>query len=383
MCFNATSRRRLESAAPGDPMKLSPLLAVLATGTLLAQRPPLPGIPVMPVTDHPALAAQPLMQPKPTNKPSTPPAPPEGATPEPTPIDPDTFGPQIAGKGLADAIANALALPWHTKLATAQAEAATTGKPILWLQALGTLDGRASSALQSLRGTTFGNAHVLAELREHFVVGRADLERAPHVGLSLGYEADQTAMGTTNGAGGRNVQILVLAADGTLVHALPGYWHALDLLPELDLARQLHSLYGSTAHTREQKEAMARVLQKGFARNAHSGLQNRTRWRDVDAAIERERGRAEPRDTCQVDAKGKPVVDAKGILQLKPLLQVVHERLAARPFVALASFDMEAFVDYGTPLHDDNAAVEAGQPFPGAVQNQQRRERERKAGKKP
>ena len=45
--------------------------------------------------------------------------------------------------------------------------------------------------------------------------------------------------------------------------------------------------------------------------------------------------------------------------------------------------DMEAFVDYGTPLHDDNAAVESGQPFPGAVQNQLRRERERKAAKKP
>lgn len=363
-------------------MKLPTLLAVLATGTLLAQRPPLPGIPVMPVTDHPALAAQPLMQPKP-DKPGHPPAPPSGDTPAPAPIDPDTTGPQLTGKDLADAVGKALALPWHTKLATAQAEAATTGKPILWLQALGTLDGRASSALQSLRGTTLGNDLVVAALREHFVVGRADLERVPHVGLSLGYDPDQTAMGTTNGAGGRNVQILVLAADGTLVHALPGYWHALDLMPELDLARQLHGLYGSATHTREQKEVMARVLQKGFARNAHSGTTNRTRWRDVDAATERERARSELRDTLQLDARGKPVVDAKGILQLKPLLQVVHERLAARPFVAFASFDMEAFVDYGTPLHDDNAAVDSGLSFPGAVQNQLRRERERRAAKKP
>lgn len=122
-------------------MKLSPLLAVLATGTLLAQRPPLPGIPITPVTDHPALAAQPLMQPKPEPKPADPPAPTPGAKPAPAPIDPDTTGPQLTGKDLADAVGKALALPWHTKLATAQAEAATTGKPILWLQALGTLDG--------------------------------------------------------------------------------------------------------------------------------------------------------------------------------------------------------------------------------------------------
>jgi hypothetical protein len=32
-------------------------------------------------------------------------------------------------------------LQWHEKLSDAKAESAATGKPILWVQALGELDG--------------------------------------------------------------------------------------------------------------------------------------------------------------------------------------------------------------------------------------------------
>src|SRR5688500_13686309 len=80
-------------------------------------------------------------------------------------------------------------------------------------------------------------------LRERFVVGARNIERDGHVGTSHGYSCDQAAVGTTNGAGGRNVQLLFLASDETVVHALPGFWHAQDLLPELRLALELHQLY--------------------------------------------------------------------------------------------------------------------------------------------
>jgi hypothetical protein len=59
----------------------------------------------------------------------------------PMPRDPATEGPQRTGKQLAHAIAAVTALPWHSELDAARVESAATGRPILWLQALGELDG--------------------------------------------------------------------------------------------------------------------------------------------------------------------------------------------------------------------------------------------------
>jgi hypothetical protein len=63
------------------------------------------------------------------------------AVPAPQVIDPATVGPQLAGKDLKKAIKKVTALQWHEKLSDAKAESAATGKPILWVQALGELDG--------------------------------------------------------------------------------------------------------------------------------------------------------------------------------------------------------------------------------------------------
>lgn len=362
------------------PLSSCLCLAVLATAAV-AQRAPLPGIPMTPPpVNHPALGNQPLFQPPKSAddgagagggaaKPAVKPA------PAPAPADPDSDGVKLTGKDLASAIAKVTALPWQKSLAAAQAQAAASGKPILWLQGLGALDGDACSALQSLRGLTLCNDLVLAELRDQFVLGYGDLERAPHVGLSGGYRRDQSVLGATNGAGGRNVQLFCLAADGTVVHALPGFWHAIDLLPELQLARQLHDLWLGADHTLAQKVAMAQTLHRGYVKKLGAGTMLRSRWRAEDLSAEQARGPA--RDTIARDEKGQPVKGAGGFV-LVPTVQVVHERLAAKPFVKFGDFDVEAFVDYGVPLHDPNAAVEKGRTFSGAVANQQRRERGKK-----
>ena len=79
---------------------------------------------------------------------------------------------------------------------------------------------------------TLPNEEVFELLRDHFVLGARNIEKDEHVGLSHGYKCTQSAVGTTNGAGARNVQLLMLAADGTVLHALPGYWHPDDLKRE-------------------------------------------------------------------------------------------------------------------------------------------------------
>jgi hypothetical protein len=64
------------------------------------------------------------------------------ATRPPVP-PPETHGVKVAGKDLKRAVKQVAALRWHDDLTDARAESAATGKPILWLQALGDLEGPA------------------------------------------------------------------------------------------------------------------------------------------------------------------------------------------------------------------------------------------------
>jgi len=355
------------------------VLGSLVVG-LVGQGPP-PGLPVTPPPfDHPGLWAQPLYErPGKGGGGSGPAAP--GARQPAAPVDPELVGPQVAGKELQTATAKVMTLTWHRSLPAVLAAATAAGKPVFWLQGLGELDGLASSTLQSMRGVTLANDVVFARLRDQFVLGYANIERQPHVGVSLGYEPDQTAMGATNGSGGRNLQLAVLAADGTVLLALPGFWHALDLLSSLDLAAELHRLYASGEYTHEQKLAMARSKHETFVRRIGAGMSARSVWQETDAVAERNRSSRGMRDTFVRDPKGGPLLDAGGNVELRPLLQVLHERFGALRFTAIAAMPWEALVDYGHPHFDANAAVERGRTFSAAMANHQRRERERKAGK--
>ncbi len=65
---------------------------------------------------------------------------------------------------------------------------------------------------------TLPDEDVIGFLESHFILGHKNIQKEEHVGMSRGYKSTQQAVGTTNGAGGRNVQFLVLAADGTVLH---------------------------------------------------------------------------------------------------------------------------------------------------------------------
>jgi hypothetical protein len=222
--------------------------------------------------------------------------------------------------------------------------------------------------LQSLRGVTLPNEEVMQLLNERFVVGSRNIERDAHVGLSHGYRPDQSAVGTTNGAGGRNVQLLVLAHDQTVVHALPGFWHADDLIAELRLALELHRLYLDDELPGEQKRTMLATLHRAHLRRHGDVAAKRGAWQDFDVAHELARAEREPRDTVLTGPDGRPTV--------KPIPQLVHERLLARPFLPLADFRMEDFVDYGRPWYDNNQGVDReGKRFARAEHANEDRER--------
>ncbi|HEX5054216.1 MAG TPA: hypothetical protein VFZ65_20730 [Planctomycetota bacterium] len=229
---------------------------------------------------------------------------------------------------------------------------------------------------------TLPNEDVMDLLADRFVVGFHNIEKASHVGLSHGYKPQQTAVGTTNGAGGRNVQIVVLAADETVLHVLPGFWNAEDLIPELQLALEIHRLYSDETKSPEAKQAMLAVLHRAQVRRYDDAALARSEWQDFDRAAEIQRSRDEARDTVLVDDSGQPVADAPGMLRLKSIPQIVHERLVERSFRKLADFGMETFVDYGRAYYDNNMGLDKGRSFPRAEHANQKREREQEKAEK-
>jgi hypothetical protein len=214
-------------------------------------------------------------------------------------------------------------------------------------------------------------------LSDAFVVGWRNIEREPWCGLSHGYSSRQTALGTTNGAGGRNLQLFVLAPDLTVLHALAGFWHPTDLREELHLAQRLFALYRDETRPREEKLRMARAFHDHAIQHASPEKIARSDWQDFDRRQESWRAQEEPRDTVRY-VNGKPAVDAEGRIALKPLFTLQHERLKSQLFQPYARFDVERFVDYGLKHYDNNRGFDrSAKNF--AARERLERERERKA----
>lgn len=220
---------------------------------------------------------------------------------------------------------------------------------------------------------TLPNEEVFELLRDHFVLGARNIEKDEHVGLSHGYKCTQSAVGTTNGAGARNVQLLMLAADGTVLHALPGYWHPDDLRRELKFALRLHLLNDRQDLSAAQKSKMLATMHRAFLRNLPAETLARSRWQGFDEQAERMRLADGKRDTFVYEYGDKTTI--------KPTVQVVHERLMSRPFQKLADFDMESFVDYGRAFYDNNRG-DKGRDFKKAeLANKKRVKEQEKAAR--
>ena len=218
-------------------------------------------------------------------------------------------------------------------------------------------------------------------LKEHFVVGWKNIHREDYVGSSHGYTCENAAVGTTNGAGPRNMQMYVLAADSTVLHCLPGFWHPEDLAHELRFAQAIHRLH-KDKRSMKSKRKMYQRLHESAVRNQPPGMAARSGWQGFDALNEKNRLtklKTGTRDTFYYK-DGKPT-------KLKPTSVVLHERMAKRPFLSFRKFDTENFVDYGRPYYDNNAAVEGtGVAFGGkgymATQQRMAQRRKDRAAKK-
>ena len=154
------------------------------------------------------------------------------------------------------------------------------------------------------------------------------------------------------------MQLFVLSPDLVVVHALPGFWHPEDLANELRFSKVMLRLWNDKSRSREQKDKMFAKLQLAEINNQSKLTTARSSWQSFDAQNEFNRMRTRARDTVIVTEAGKIKKSPNGMLALKPLNVLAHERMSRRPFVPYKDFDIASFVDYGRKFYDNNIGID-------------------------
>jgi hypothetical protein len=209
---------------------------------------------------------------------------------------------------------------------------------------------------------------VFSLLQRDFVVGVKDITNEPYAGTSGSHGIDQKVAKTTNGAGPHNIQMFMIAPDGTVLHALTGYWEPHDLAREILFAEQLNAIWSDKAIGVDAKKAKFRKLQIAHIHEHPAGEAKRSRMQTFDAAYEAKH-RLNTSDTIR-DAS---LINPQGHINMeafKTCDEIVHERMAQRPFVPFDRFDIAAFVDYGRPRYDkdENMRDTSGKKITSAFQ---------------
>lgn len=211
-------------------------------------------------------------------------------------------------------------------------------------------------------------------LKDNYVCGVKDITGEKYAGVSGSHLPSGKAAMTTNGAGPHNLQIFMLAPDGTVLHCLPGFWHAQDLARELDLAEALYQVWIDPRYTRSQKDALFRKMQIEHIAHHPPQMTRRSRMQGFDQKFEAKH-RLASSDTIRNPELAKAVL-AKGAKPqpgaFKTTDEIMHERMARRPFLPYNQFDVVAFSDYGRPFYNKNEDQrdESGEVIPELAKSQ-------------
>ncbi len=194
---------------------------------------------------------------------------------------------------------------------------------------------------------------VINYLKSNYVCGTRDITGEPYAGISGRHEINGNAVNTTNGAGPHNIQMFVLAADGTVLHCLPGYWASQDLIEELQFAQQLNSVWQSNTSI-ENKRRLFTSMQLAHINKHSPAMVARSQMQSFDQKYEA-RTRLGTSDTILDQALAAQSLEMGGKMArgaFKTTDVIMHERMAKRPFLPYQQFDVMAFSDYGKPKYD-------------------------------
>ena len=185
-----------------------------------------------------------------------------------------------------------------------------------------------------------------SELKSDFACGTRDITGVPWSGFSGIHPIEGGAVYTTNGAGPHNIQMFILAQDGTVLTCLPGYWNSQDLALEIDLAKKLDAVWTDKSLTRSQKDAKFRELHLGHIDDHPFAMTHRSQMQGFDKKFE-QKERLASSDTILSSTGGK-----NGMPLFKTTDVLFHERIALQPFRKYEEFDVVAFTDYGRAKYD-------------------------------
>ena len=181
---------------------------------------------------------------------------------------------------------------------------------------------------------------IRTRLKEKFICGWRNINGVEKfAGKSHSHPVCSTAVHTTNGAGGRNVQMIIISPDRDVLHVLPGYWNPDALRHELDFTLELAEIAAGEGTVGEKNDAfllahMNHAAQHNDMMAKDSKLQAFDKQKESVTAGSDFRGQGGRRTVTRT-------VD-----------QVMHERMARRPFLKIDEFDLSSVVDYGTQFYD-------------------------------
>lgn len=179
----------------------------------------------------------------------------------------------------------------------------------------------------------------MTRLQNDFVCGWRNIDGAEeYAGKSNAHDPSFPAVKTTNGAGAHNIQMLIISPEGKVVHCLPGYWSPSALEHELEFALELTKLLAKPGPANERNDAfMLKHLEHAYEHDFR--ITKNSKLQGFDEFRERAKeGSDFARHECNTS--------------LKTVDQVIHERMAALPFLDLEDFDIAGFVAIGQKHYD-------------------------------
>ena len=183
---------------------------------------------------------------------------------------------------------------------------------------------------------TLSNDKVINQINTAFVSGWQNIKgKKSYAGVSNTHMPSYAAKNINTCSGGRNIQMYFMTPDGRVVHCLPGYWNAADFYTQAGFAVKLGNLaFNKSISNADRNEKFLDMhLQKAHGHNY--GLVEGAKLQGFDVKY--------VKNNTNDFTRG-----SKGFVQgVKLVDQVVHERMAARPFLPFEKFDAREFTKLG------------------------------------
>ncbi len=186
-----------------------------------------------------------------------------------------------------------------------------------------------------MRAVTLSDRQVNSFLRRNFVCGWKNIAGAPYAGTSNSHLPSYSAKRVSNCSGHHNIQMFFMTKDAKVVHCLPGFWDARNFMMEAQFAKSLNRIYHSSSSVVRRNNKFLDLHLEHALEHSHDladasqlqGFDKKNIERRADSDFKREDGFITG--------------------ELKTGDQVMHERMAERPFLNFEEFHIPSFIDMG------------------------------------